>query len=157
MKRGIGALVLLVAIAGCAAPTVGPTPPEATSTPTTAPATAAPSPTATPTASPTPAPTTTGPTQDGVGATVTNLAVSDRAVVATVRVTNYGDTSTRSDLAFRFVENDSHAIIGQTALEPGGSDTFEVPLALYGDDPADLTVQVRVDGTIIAERAVPAG
>jgi len=155
MKPGIGTLLVLVAIAGCAAPTVGPTPPE-TPTPTTAPATAPPSPTPSPTASPAPAPTPTGPTQDGVGATVTTLAVSDRAVVATVRVTNYGDTSTRSDLAFRFVENDSHAIVGQTALEPGASETFEVPLELFGDDPADLTVQVRVDGTVVAERAVPA-
>lgn len=152
MKPGIGALVLLVAIAGCAAPTVGPTTPGAT--PTTAPTTAPPSPTPTPTASPTPDPTPTGPTHDGIGARVTQVDVSDRAVTATVRVTNYGETQARGDLAFRFVENDSHALIGKTALQPGGSETFGVPLRLYGDDPAELTVQVRVNGTVVAERAV---
>jgi hypothetical protein len=148
MKTGVGVVLVLVAIAGCAAPAAGPT---VSARPTTAP-----SPTAdpTPTASPRTAPTPTGPTQNGIGATISGLGLSDREVTATVRVTNYGQTPSQADLAFRFVENDSHALVGQTALQPGGSETFEVPLRLYGDDPAELTVQARVNGTVVAERRV---
>lgn len=152
MKPGVGMVILVIVIAGCAAPTAGPLSPTSTQSP---PPTA--TPTDTPTASPTPTsspPTPTGPTHHGIGARITQLNVTDTVVLATFQFTNFGDERAVGDLAFRFVENDSHALIDTATLDPGESKAYQVPLRLYGDDPANLTVQVRVNGTIVAERSV---
>ena len=148
MKAGVGLLVLFVTLAGCvAAPGTAPQSPTQTTTPT---------PVDTPTLSPTPSvtPTPSGPTHDGVGARITQVDVSERTATATVRFTNYGQDASRASLAFRFVENNTHALVGETSLDPGASETIEAPLTLYSDEPENLTVQVRVNGTIVAEREV---
>lgn len=149
MKAEVGLLVLLLTIAGCGAQPGGLGSPSATPSPTR---TDSPAASPVPTDTPTPELTPTGPTHDGIGARIVDTNVTENFVIATVRFTNVGERRSLGSIAFRFVENDSHALIDTVSLEPGSSATFEVPLRLFDDDPANLTVQARVNGTIVAER-----
>lgn len=67
-------------------------------------------------------------------------------------MTNQGTNASRPDIAIRFVENDSFAMVGTLSLEPGETRTLDITLPTYDDEPAHLTVQLRIDGEIVAER-----
>ena len=146
MKVRVALVVLLVFAAGCAAPA-----PDAPS-----PTTAAPTPTETTTERP-PATTTsetaTPEQPGGVTGEIRNTTVDNGIVTATIQLRNREDTTQNRSIAVRFVENDSHAMVGEISLEATGTKTLVVPLRTYGDDPETLTVQLRIDGEIVAERA----
>lgn len=142
MKLRLGLVVLLVALAGCAAPapdsgvtTHQPTEPEPT------------------TETPTTAVTTTETVKAGVEGTIENTTVENDVVVATIALRNYDHNATTVSIAVRFVENDSFAKVGELKVEPGQTETRTVGLPTYGDEPANLTVQLRIDGRIVAERS----
>ncbi|MFW6458695.1 MAG: hypothetical protein ACOCY6_04690 [Halodesulfurarchaeum sp.] len=140
MKPRIAVLVLLVALAGCTAPAPTGSPPAAQTT-TAEPTTDTPTPTATTEAEPA-----------GVVGSIQSTAVENDAVIASIAITNHGTNSTTAGIAIRFVENDSFAKVGDLTVGPGETETRSVSLPTYGDDPANLTVQLRIDGTIVAER-----
>lgn len=143
MKIQVGVVVLLVLLAGCSAPIPDST--SAAPAPTTdaAPVTA----THTPTSN-------TETRATGVQGEIVNTTVDDGFVISTLSVTNHDETAANFNIALRFVENDSHAKIGEFSLEPGQSMTRSVSLNSYADDPQNLTVQLRIDGAIASERAV---
>ena len=109
-----------------------------------------------PTAVPTPDATIQEPTPTatpaGVTGTIHNTSIGEGVVTATVKLSNRGETNWNGSIALRFVENDSHAMVGKERLDPGQTKTLVVPLRTYGDDPEALTVQLRIDGTVVAER-----
>ena len=152
MKFRVGLVVLLVFVAGCAAPAPGSpaTDPGQTDGPTET--------TATPTATPT---TTESTTQEptttlepsGVEGEIRNTSLDNGVVMATIVLRNHDGEATNESIAVRFVENSSHAMVGEVSLTAGETKTMLVPLQTYGDDPGNLTVQLRIDGEIVAERA----
>ena len=125
MKLRIGFVVLIVLLAGCSAPV-----PDSTSTPES---------------------TTMEPT--GIEGEILNTSVNDRVVTARVSLTNHDDEIADVSIALRFTENSSHAMVGDIRLDPGETRTLTVPLQTYGEDPENLTVQFRIDGEIVDEKA----
>ncbi|MFW5900496.1 MAG: hypothetical protein ACOCTH_01810 [Halodesulfurarchaeum sp.] len=128
MKFRIGIAVLLVVLAGCSAPT----PDSSTTTPEQ--------------------PTET--LVSGVAGEIQTVSVTGDEVIAGISLTNHNDTASTVSIAVRFVENNTHAKIGEFSLDPGTRKTLTVPLNMYGEDPENLTVQLRIDVEIVAERAV---
>lgn len=138
MKLRVGIVLVLLVLAGCSAPV-----PDSTTT--TQATTERPS---TPTTThPT---TTTSPT--GLLGNISATSVTGETVWATVTVSNSGSTASNASIAIRFVENDSFAKVGTVSVEPGQTQSLNVGLPTYGDDPRNLTVQFRIDGEIVAER-----
>ncbi len=150
MKFRVGFVVLLVLVAGCAAPAPE-SPAETTTLAETPAAPETPTQTATPPESTTEIPTTTAP-QTGVAGEIRNTTVDNGVVMTTIALINYDEEATNRSIAVRFVENSSHAMVGEVTLGPSETKTLLVPLRTYDDDPANLTVQLRIDGTIVAER-----
>ena len=128
MKFRIGIVILMVLLAGCSAPT--------------------------PDSSPTTPEQTTETLVSGVTGEIQNASVTEEVVSARISLTNHNDTGSNVSIAVRFVENNTHAKIGEFSLDPDETKTLSVPLNIYGDDPASLTVQLRIEGVIVAERAV---
>lgn len=95
--------------------------------------------------------------RSALDATVEAVTVTDGTVVATVAVHNDRPNATAVPLAIRFVENDSFALVGTVQVAAGETETLLVRLPAFDDAPADLTVQVRIDGRIVAERPVASG
>ncbi|MFB6086016.1 MAG: hypothetical protein ABEJ84_04315 [Halodesulfurarchaeum sp.] len=141
MNTRIGLVLVLVALAGCAAPAPDAgTPPQPTTdvgTRTNVPATTV---------------TQPPPTDRGISGSIVRTAVEGETIVVTVAVTNHGTNATRVPIAIRYVENDSFAKVGTLSIGPGQTVSRDVPLPVYGEDPGNLTVQLRIDGTVVAER-----
>ncbi|MDZ7850785.1 MAG: hypothetical protein U5K70_08315 [Halodesulfurarchaeum sp.] len=140
MRIRIGIVLVLVVLSGCAAPAPSGSPPSDQTT--TGELT---------TAVPTPTVTTAEP--EGVVGSIRSNVVENDVVYATIAVTNHGPNGTTVGIAIRYVENDSFAKVGDLTVGPGETETREVALPTYGDDPRNLTVQLRIEGSIVAERS----
>lgn len=141
MKYRIGFMILIVLIAGCSAPAPdSPSQPSMTTTEASTPGDS-------------PPPQTTIMESTGVEGEIHNTSVDDGIVMAMVSLTNHNDGISDISIALRFVENDSHAKIGEITLDPGETETLTVPLQTYADDPENLTVQLRINGEIVDEKA----
>lgn len=160
MKWRVGLLVLVVALAGCSAPTSDPTTPTIASTtegPTFSDSNTT---TITPTTETTTVQDTTTSDPDsetlvkGVAGNIGNTSVEKAIVISAIELENRGTNESTVDIAVRFVENNSFAKIDRVTLNPGQQKTLTFFLPTYGDDPDDLTVQLRIEGDIVAERPV---
>lgn len=141
MKLRIGVVLVLVLLAGCTAPAPdsgAPTHPTTEAEPTTE--------------LPTTSPTTTEPVEEGITGSIEGTSIEGDTVLATIALRNHGPNSTTVSIAVRFVENDSFAKVGELTVGAGETETRDVGLPTYGADPDDLTVQLRIDGEIVAER-----
>ena len=86
--------------------------------------------------------------QDGGGTIVNVTSNGEAKIPEDIRDKLHIDTPGR----VRFVENDSFAKVGELTVGAGETETRDVGLPTYGADPDDLTVQLRIDGQIVAER-----
>jgi hypothetical protein len=136
----VALVLVLVALAGCAAPM-----PDSGSAPETTEATTVePTTTTRTTANPTP--------ETALVGTITDTSVEGEQVVATISVANEGTRAANASVAIRYVENDSFAKVGTISVPAGGTEELVVGLPTFGDEPESLTVQFRIDGRIVAER-----